>query len=132
MGLKFILIDIPLNEGRTRIRLNGTQKEIVVDHPIERVSAMWYKWQMTGDMIQDAFHELSSEQREFLITGITPHEWNEIFEEEKEFVVGVVGLGADHPNEKNIPNPQFCRSKDICGVTGKCEAIRKYDRSCND
>ena len=31
-----------------------------------------------------------------------------------------------------IPNPEHCRHKEICGHTGKCESIRKYDRSCND
>lgn len=32
-----------------------------------------------GALIQDAFPGLSAEYREFLMTGITPEEWNEIF-----------------------------------------------------
>ncbi len=94
IGLKFTLSDFPvgvldkqgfLSPGsRTRIHLVGTQKEIIVNQPLERITAMWYKWQMGGEMIQDAFKELSPEQREFLMTGITPHEWNEIFSEEEE------------------------------------------------
>jgi hypothetical protein len=31
------------------------------------------------ELIQNIVPHLSSEQREFLITGITPDEWNELF-----------------------------------------------------
>lgn len=116
MGLRFSLSEFHSSIGKgnqTKIRLVGTQKEIVIDFPIDRVSAMWYKWQIQDAMIQDAFSELPAEQREFLITGITPSEWDETF-------------------YNRVPNPKFCRNKEVCQETGKCEAIRKYDRSCND
>ena len=29
-----------------------------------------------GDLIQDAFPQLNDEQREFILTGITPKEWD--------------------------------------------------------
>lgn len=76
MGLRYTLTEYPnpAYGSKTEVRLSGTGKKIIVDAPIERVSAMWYKWQMQDAMIQDAFKELSPEQREFLITGITPHE----------------------------------------------------------
>ena len=32
-----------------------------------------------GKLIQDAMPNLNAEQREFLMTGITPSEWNEAF-----------------------------------------------------
>jgi hypothetical protein len=32
-----------------------------------------------GQLIQDAMPQLSAEEREFLMTGITPAEWNEAF-----------------------------------------------------
>lgn len=35
-------------------------------------------WQC-GKMIQDAFPMLSAEQREFIMTGISPQKWNEMF-----------------------------------------------------
>ena len=35
------------------------------------------------EFIQDIFPELSPEEREFLISGITPEEWDEIFREEE-------------------------------------------------
>jgi hypothetical protein len=33
----------------------------------------------TGELIQNIVPNLSKEEREFLITGITPKEWNELF-----------------------------------------------------
>jgi len=32
-----------------------------------------------GMLIQDAMPQLSAEEREFLMTGITPAEWDEVF-----------------------------------------------------
>ena len=32
-----------------------------------------------GQLIQDAMPQLSAEEREFLMTGITPAEWNSVF-----------------------------------------------------
>ena len=32
-----------------------------------------------GQLIQDAMPQLSAEEREFLMTGITPDEWDEAF-----------------------------------------------------
>jgi len=38
-----------------------------------------------GDiLVQDAFPNLDKEQREFLISGITPQEWNNTFGEEED------------------------------------------------
>ena len=39
------------------------------------------KWQ-GGSLIQDAFSWLTNGEREFLITGITPEEWDNLFQEE--------------------------------------------------
>ena len=36
-----------------------------------------------GELIQDVFPDLSVDQREFLMTGITPEEWDLTFGEEK-------------------------------------------------
>ena len=33
----------------------------------------------SGQCIQDALPHLTAEEREFLMTGITPAEWNELF-----------------------------------------------------
>lgn len=37
----------------------------------------------SGMLIQDAFPELSAEDREFLISGLCPKCWNNIFNEEE-------------------------------------------------
>lgn len=44
--------------------------------------AGWYKWQIKDYLIQNAFPTLSPDEREFLITGITATEWNDIFGDE--------------------------------------------------
>lgn len=37
-----------------------------------------------GALIQEAFPNLSAEDREFLMTGVTPEEWNEHFRDDDE------------------------------------------------
>lgn len=39
------------------------------------------EWRKPGNLIQDVFPELSADEREFLMTGITPEEWDETFGE---------------------------------------------------
>lgn len=36
-------------------------------------------WLDSGTLVQDAFPQLSDDAREFLISGITPEEWNATF-----------------------------------------------------
>ena len=36
------------------------------------------------DLVQEMFPELSSDQREFLLTGITPDEWKELTNADKQ------------------------------------------------
>ena len=51
-------------------------KESTMDLPItvEQIA----KWQ-SGELIQDVFPDLPKEQREFLLSGITPEEWEKAF-----------------------------------------------------
>jgi hypothetical protein len=37
------------------------------------------KWQVDGQLIQQAMPHLSADDREFLMTGITPQEWEAMF-----------------------------------------------------
>ena len=39
-------------------------------------------WEENMILVQDAFPHFTSEQREFLISGSTPNEWNKLFSEE--------------------------------------------------
>jgi hypothetical protein len=83
-GLEFNITELP--EGKLEIRLAGTSKLIIVEMKLETFSAAFYQWQMKGLFIQDAFKTLNNEEREFLITGITPTEWKELFPPEEDDV----------------------------------------------
>ena len=39
------------------------------------------RWQ-DGELVQCAFPHLSADQREFIMTGITPEEWRDTFSED--------------------------------------------------
>lgn len=73
MGLTFHLFPV---EGKTKIVYN--KKFIEINMNINELSQCWFNWQMRGQYIQDAFRELSNAEREFILTGITPDEWNEL------------------------------------------------------
>jgi hypothetical protein len=53
-----------------------------LDIPITEESFM--EWQRSGALIQDAFPALSVDHREFMISGITPDEWQDIMGEDDE------------------------------------------------
>jgi len=38
-----------------------------------------YEWQQRGALIQNAMPNLTADQREFLMTGITKEEWDEMW-----------------------------------------------------
>ena len=57
---------------------------VTMDLTFDEVMQCWYNWQMKMQPIQTAFEKLPPEQREFLLTGITPQKWNEIFAPFKE------------------------------------------------
>lgn len=57
--------------------LTGRSSEM--DLPVtEEEIARW----RGGELVQDVWPSLSPDQREFLITGSTPEEWDEVFGEE--------------------------------------------------
>ena len=73
-----------------------TRKEHTREIPLteEEFTAALIKWQ-GGALITDAFPTLSADDREFIMTGITPEEWNAAFppqEDEPED-----GKGEDAP-----------------------------------
>ena len=63
-------------------KLSGQTHEIFL--PIEPFE--YIKWLIAEPqpLIQDAFPQLSDDEREFIKTGITPAEWDEAFGEEEE------------------------------------------------
>jgi outer membrane biogenesis lipoprotein LolB len=63
----------PMRITRTS-RLTG--KTSVMDLPITREQlAAW----VDGELIQNAMPHLNADQREFVMTGITPDEWQAVF-----------------------------------------------------
>lgn len=51
----------------------------------ERLEQCWrFSSTRTGKHIQDVFPELSADDREFLMTGVTPEEWTAAFGEDDE------------------------------------------------
>ena len=75
MGLDYTLEELTLTT--TRIRFH--EKSIVVNASIMQMEEGWHRWIEMGNMIQDAFQFLSSNEREFIMTGITATEWDEMF-----------------------------------------------------
>jgi hypothetical protein len=58
-------------ESRISGKISSMDLDITSDQ-LERIN-------LKIELIQNIVPHLSSEQREFLITGITPDEWNELF-----------------------------------------------------
>ena len=54
-----------------------TGKQNVMFLPVTEVDIA--KWLADGTLVQDAFPQLSDSAREFLMSGITPEEWNAAF-----------------------------------------------------
>jgi len=58
----------------------GKESEMELDITQEQMD----RWQSGRELIQNVFPHLSPEQREFLMSGATPEEWDELFPEEDE------------------------------------------------
>ena len=85
LGVRYVLSVETDSKGMTaatRITLSGRNKSIVVQHPLEKINEAWFNWTEKHFYIQNAFRFLTSCEREFLLTGITPAEWNEMFPDE--------------------------------------------------
>lgn len=54
--------------------LSGHISSMDIDVTLEQVAS----WEQ-GELVQNAMPDLSADEREFIMTGITPTEWNEMF-----------------------------------------------------
>jgi hypothetical protein len=61
---------------------DGLLRNMTIKMPIEPFMKALMEWQ-NGFHIQDVFPELTKDEREFLISGTTPEEWDEIFKGEE-------------------------------------------------
>lgn len=59
-------------------------KSITVNASFDSINQSWYNWQNGGQLIQKAFSYLNADEREFLMTGITSSEWDELFPVEED------------------------------------------------
>lgn len=85
MGLEFFLRGVMVEgQHKTQILCLNNRESITLDMQIETVSQCWYNWTVRGQYIQQAFRELPAEQREFLMTAITPAQWTETFKDMEE------------------------------------------------
>ena len=78
-GVRYQLIELLTNNPPQSKIMTG-DKEIIVNYDLHTLSQSWYDWVILGIHIQLAFNYLTSDEREFIKTGITPTEWNELFE----------------------------------------------------
>lgn len=62
-------------------RSSLTGKNHAMDLPISQEQLAAYA---AGALVQVAFPQLNAAEREFILTGITPKEWAEVFGEDEE------------------------------------------------
>lgn len=61
-----------------------TGEEVTLDLncDAEIFEAAWHEWKYEGRLAQDAFHFLDADEREFIMTGTLPGQWEEKFSDE--------------------------------------------------
>ena len=81
-----------------------TRKINTMELPISQEHLDMYD--TVGDiLVQDAFPNLNAEQREFLLSGITPQEWKDTFGEDEDDD-GCIGEWT-HPNQYIDDNDSY-------------------------
>ena len=48
-------------------------------YSVKVTPAAYHRWKYGGQLLQDAFPELSVPEREFILSGTTPAEWDKMF-----------------------------------------------------
>ena len=55
-------------------QLTGSTNTMDIDVTVEQIQ----NWQKSGKLVQEVFPNLTAAEREFLMTGITPEEWDRL------------------------------------------------------
>ena len=63
---------------KNQSQLTGVVHEMRFEIELEDFKTRYMLWK-NGMLIQEAFPMLNSDEREFIMTGITPEEWNNAF-----------------------------------------------------
>lgn len=58
--------------------LTGKKNRLLIPMKQSEFKKAWNDWN-NGMLIQDAFPNLSADEREFIMTGMMPGEWDELF-----------------------------------------------------
>jgi len=95
---------IEVKEGSVYVTRPSITEKIsthAINSPYSAIEiALWLRRRLDREpnkMVQDAFPDMSPEDREFLMTGITPQEWKELFDDPEN------ELGVDN---EEAPNDQ--------------------------
>lgn len=78
-GLRYI---IEGNNEQTTISIPSEGKAITVNRGVFIILRSWAIWVETNELVQEAFPYMTPSEREFLISGTTGEEWEEMFGEE--------------------------------------------------
>ena len=63
---------------------SGEMNSVILNLDVIDFAVRFQTWIQRKELIQDLFPSLSSDEREFIQTGITRDEWDEIFGDESE------------------------------------------------
>ena len=63
---------------------SGEMNSVILNVDFIDFTVRFQSWIQRKELIQDLFPSLSSDEREFIQTGITRDEWDEIFDDESE------------------------------------------------
>ena len=67
----------------TAVGINGRAEMVFPNVNLEYMRAAAKAYREDGALIQTAFARLTSDEREFLMTGLTPDAWNALFSEDE-------------------------------------------------
>ena len=63
---------------------SGEMNSVILNLDFVDFTVRFQSWIQRKELIQDLFPSLSSDEREFIQTGITHDEWDEMFDDESE------------------------------------------------
>jgi len=63
------------DEDHTHVSCRG--KTVNLPYLIHDIMEAWDDWE-NGELLQEAFHFMSADEREFILTGITPGQWQSL------------------------------------------------------
>lgn len=58
--------------------ITGKKNRMLIPMKASDFKKAWNEWR-NGMLVQDAFPDLNPEEREFIMTGMLPGEWDELF-----------------------------------------------------